>query len=150
MNSIAAPTNAAGPRAAVPLVRVALITGVVCIAAATTVGMLTEPDASKRITGLGAAMLGAVPVFIAGLLGLWLFSVIASRGPLYLPAAVMATSVCRMLASLAGGLGMFLALSPDAEPFWISLLVCALGTLVIETKLLVGYMHAGPAKVAGG
>jgi len=57
MNSIAVQTNAAGPRAAVPLVRVALITGAVCIAAATTVGMLTEPDASKRITGLGAAML---------------------------------------------------------------------------------------------
>ena len=59
-------------------------------------------------------------------------------------------SLWGLASSLAGGLGMFFALSPDAKPFWISLLVCALCTLVIETKLLVGYMHAGPAKVAGG
>lgn len=126
----------------------AMVSGLV----AERVGTNDGPGVTAVLSELGAAgaggtpwsasVLGVLPVFAGGLLGVMLFRVVIGRGDLsLLPAAVLGCSGARMLISIAGGLGVYFLFLPLAAHFWVGLLLAALLNLVFETYLLVGHVR---------
>lgn len=129
--------------------RLLIVLAASCLGSAAIVGGLSRGDGGFDPAAFGAAGLGAAAVFVSGLLGVSMFSVLSEGSPAKLPLAMMASSTIRLIGTVGLGLGLFLLAEPAGKPFWYGLLAAGLVSLVLETRLFIKALGR-PATMAGG
>jgi len=120
-----------------------VLAGSCTLAPLVVVGLLEAgPGIASGARPFFAASLGAGSILLAGLAGLGVMWAIAHRDIKQLAMALLANSSVRLLGGVALGLTLFLALAPDKQIFWYTLLAAGIVSLALETVVTLRLLPA--------